>query len=543
MSNQLNGVILEEDIFQKVHIYKGIAFNNTIIEYNNILDYFRLSAKKYPDSPFIIEVVDGNEKEIVSYRTAYSMVHKLAYYVKENYDIHLDSRVAILPSNSCESFYMILAILLCEAVVVIINPNEPLERIKSQIYTLECSNIFVDSSYFHLIDNNIIVIKEVIKALDNASPNKEVIPSIKNEQAAIIMYTTGTTSTSKPILQMHYNVAVNCYALMKNHNLVNKTRLICTLPIFYANGLEFTLFAVMMAGASVVLCNKFDPLSFLKVLQKYEVNIASLVPSMLNTLAEVKNPPELKSLNYFVTAAAPLSKLTSNLIWDKFNKRIVQGYGLTETTNFSTLLPNNLSEQDYITLMLESNIPSVGSELFGNEVVILDSMGNIIDDGSEGEICMRGHNIMAGYINNPEANKECFKGGWFHSGDLGKFIRVGNHQNRKFLCITGRIKNIIKTNGQALSLDEIDRIILNILGVKDCVTCGIYDNYAGEVPVCLIVKDSNFLTEEIILNYLSKNFSKEKLPRKILFTESIPRTKNGKLNRSSIANQFFLKSW
>jgi len=536
--NQLNEINLEKDIFQKVHIYKGRTFDNPIIEYNNILEYFRLSARKYPDSPFIIEVVDGNEKKIVSYGTAYFIINKLAYYIKEHYDINLNSRVAILPSNSCESFYMILAILLCGAVAVIINPNEPLERIRAQINAVECSKIFIDLTYSHHIDN-MILIQEVLEALDGISGNVEVISSINNEQAAIVMYTTGTTSASKPILQMHYNIAVNCYALITHHNLTNNTRLMCTLPIFYANGLEFTLFATMMAGASVVLCNRFDPLSFFKVLQKYEVHIASLVPSMLNTLTEIKNFSELKSLNYFVTAAAPLSKITSNLVWKKFNKKIIQGYGLTETTNFSTLLPNNLSEHDYSTLMLEPEIPSVGSEILGNEVVILDSIGNIVDEGIEGEICMRGHNIMAGYINNSEANKECFKGGWFHSGDLGKFIRLDNHHNKKFLCITGRIKNIIKINGQALSLDEMDRIIFTIPGVKDCVTCSIYDEYAGEAPVCLIVKDNNSLEEETIFNYLSKTFSKERLPRKILFTDFIPRTKNGKLNRSMIANQFF----
>ena len=205
-------------------------------------------------------------------------------------------------------------------------------------------------------------------------------------QPALIIFTTGTTSTSKPVVQMHYNVAVNSYALVRHHQLDKKQKLLCTLPIYHVNGLEFTIFSSMIAGSTVVLCDSFDPFLYLGLIEKYKITIASLVPSLLDSIIDENNSSvDLLNLRYFVTAAAPLSVKTSNLIWKKFKKRIIQGYGLTEMTNFSTLMPTSISDEVYQSLMLGCDIPSVGQEVFGNEVVILRSDGTHAEDGEEGK--------------------------------------------------------------------------------------------------------------------------------------------------------------
>ena len=151
---------------------------------------------------------------------------------------------------------------------------------------------------------------------------------------------------------------------------------------------------------------------------------------------------------------------------------------------------------------------------------------------------MRGHNVMAGYLYNPGATMECFKGGWFHSGDIGKFISLSPIKE-KFIKITGRIKNVIKVSGHAVSLDEIDRLILGMGEVQDCVTCAIDDPSTGELPLSFVVRKNDALSEVDIIDTLVKEMSYQNLPRTIIFVPSIPRMKNGKVNRSYVLKELF----
>ncbi len=535
MDKLLNDVGIAESVFEQVHSYKGKNFLQAIIKYNSIINYLRDRALYNSDDPFVIEIRNGKQiKNPVSYKQFYDKVKCISKTLKEKYNIDKNSYVAILPENSIESIYIIYAVMYNHALAVIINPNEPKARILSQINKFNCALTIIDK-YSYQIDQNMglcaqDLVLESEKLPETDSEEKYFDP----QQGALIIFTTGSTSDSKPVLQMHYNIAINSCALVQHHQLNKNQKLLCALPICHVNGLEFTIFATMVAGSTVVLCDAFDPSIYLSLINKYHITLASLVPPMLNAiLDENLIASDYPMLRYFVTAAAPLSSKTSNGIWQKFRKRIVQGYGLTETTNFSTLMSLDINDTIYRSLMIDCDIPSVGSEIFGNEVTILRNDGSQADIGEEGEICMRGHNVMAGYLFNPDATKKSFDGGWFHSGDIGKFTVFPSVEN-KFLVITGRIKNIIKVNGHAVSLEEIDRLILGMNFVYDCVTCAMNDKEVGEVPLSFVVRKNESLSEENILDTLAKYLSYQSLPKAILFVAEIPRMKNGKVNRSVI---------
>lgn len=536
MDKSLENIGIKEVLFNKVHLYHGERFSDTLIDFSTIFCCLKKHAENRGDDPFIIETINEKEVQIITYKVFYTTLLKVAFILKNSYDIQLDSKVAILPRNTVSSVYIILGVMLCGGTAVIINPNEPENRILQQIETIHPSLITIDDLNTNLKISQSVTTEHILKQTNDST---NLFESIKYNfySPALIIFTTGSTSTSKPVMQTHYNIAINGYALVKHHQLDCHQRLICVLPICHVNGLEFTIFSSMIAGSSVILCDSFDPFIYLKLIEKYRVTLASLVPPMLDSLVEENAQiSNLSSLRYFVTAAASLSHKTANLIWEKFNKRIIQGYGLTETTNFSTLLPVNLNQAAYQALMLDCDIPSVGQEVFGNEVTLLNNDGSLVEEGKEGEICMRGHNVMIGYLNNSAATKECFKGGWFHSGDIGKFVSLSSSYG-KFLIITGRIKNIIQVCGHAVSLDEIDREILNIEGVKDVVTCAINDVSLGEIPLSFVVKSYDLLTEAEIIDILSKNLHHQSLPRQIFFVPKIPRMKNGKVNRSSILKE------
>src|SRR4029079_4781660 len=211
--------------------------------------------------------------------------------------------------------------------------------------------------------------------------------------------------------------------------------------------------------------------------------IASVVPSLLETLLlgarRLACPPELR---YFVTAAAPLAARTCAAVVAATGVRVVQGYGLTETTNFSTTLPVDLPDDVYRRVMIDAEIPTVGAALLGNEVAVLREDGSRAAPGERGELCMRGHNVMLAYHGNPEATREAFRAGWFHSQDLGHEL-VEPTTGSSLFVITGRQKNMAKVLGQAVSLDEMERVLIRLPGVADAACFTVPDQILGEAVI------------------------------------------------------------
>jgi acyl-CoA synthetase (AMP-forming)/AMP-acid ligase II len=212
--------------------------------------------------------------------------------------------------------------------------------------------------------------------------------------------------------------------------------------------------------------------------------------------------------------------------------RVLQGYGLTETTNFATTMPRDVSAQLSRRLCDETGVPSIGTALFGNEVAVLTPAGDLAAAGKQGEICMRGHNVMTRYVGNPAATASAFRHGWFHSGDLGLAIEDAE-SDRVFFAITGRLKNIAKVRGESVSLDEMDRVLRAVPGVVDAVSVAIPHRLLGdEVVAAVVVCDG---AQGIDLRgQLARVFARDALPRRIVALDALPRTPTGKIRRPEL---------
>jgi acyl-CoA synthetase (AMP-forming)/AMP-acid ligase II len=242
-------------------------------------------------------------------------------------------------------------------------------------------------------------------------------------------------------------------------------------------------------------------------------------------------PPS--ELAYFLSAAAPLTARTARAVVDRLGVPVIQGYGLTETTNFSTTVPVDLPPATYRKLVLDADIPSIGTALDGNEVEVLTSGGEPADIGEVGEICMRGHNVMSRYAANPEATEEAFRGGWFHSGDIG--FAVDDGAGSRFFVVTGRAKNIAKVRGESVSLDEMDRVLRAVPEIVDAACVAIPHRLLGEEIVAAVVMSGSSGREVDLRRHLSATFSEAVLPRRIVTVESLPRTPTGKIRRRELA--------
>jgi long-chain acyl-CoA synthetase len=217
----------------------------------------------------------------------------------------------------------------------------------------------------------------------------------------------------------------------------------------------------------------------------------------------------------------------------------MHGYGLSESTCYSCLLPINLSWQERQHWLYDYGYPSIGCPLQTNEMAIFDPLGagERLNAGERGEICIRGHNVMKHYYQRPDANAETFKFGWFRSGDEG-FYEVDEH-GRQFFFITGRIKELINRGGVKFSPFDIEEVLLEIPGVKVGLAVAFSNDYYGEeVGAYVVAQEGAELQAEQIIAHCRQRMTFEKAPKVVIFGTEIPVTSTGKYQRLKLQERF-----
>ncbi|MBB4688786.1 class I adenylate-forming enzyme family protein [Amycolatopsis jiangsuensis] len=480
------------------------------------------------DAPFVTAVAHDGTETTVNYRTAAAASRALAGWLCAEFGTTRPAVLAFAPTNDVPSVLTVLAVLRAGFGLLMLGPADPPERHALQ---LEAAGALAT---LHL------------PGTDAPHPDSRALPHWREpaepaasppplDPAADALYfaTSGSTAASKLVAQTHVNAVANAEAVRRHHGLVRGDRVLACLPIHHVNGLHFTVLGTMLAGAHTVLCESFSPLGYPATLQTFRPRIASVVPGILEALVETWRRPRLPAeFAYFVSAAAPLTSRTARAVADRLGARVLQGYGLSETTNFSCTLPPSLSDATYRELMLEADIPSVGTAVYGNEVAVLDPAGAPLPAGEVGEICMRGHNVMSRYVHNANATREAFRGGWFHSQDLGYRIE---RDGRGLFVLTGRLKNIAKVAGESVSLDEMDRALRALPQVRDAACVTVPDRFAGEKIVAAVVLSGEGQTGTAgLTGSLRATFPEGVLPSQVIALPAIPRTTTGKVLRPQL---------
>ncbi|MEU5208675.1 class I adenylate-forming enzyme family protein [Streptomyces sp. NPDC020742] len=464
----------------------------------------------------------------LSYRGTLRLSRRLAAWAVRDLGARPGDVLALAPTNELRSVIAVFGLLLAGCSVLSVNPADPAARIAQQTEALGATAVLraPDTTADASVPWTLLPDPRELPAADDAWTG----PALDPGADALYFGTSGSTAAAKLVAQSHYNGAVNAEALRRHHGLGPGDRFLGCLPVHHVNGMHFTLFGTLAAGAHGILLPGFDPFRYPRLLTAYRPRIASVVPSILETLLETWRSPQLPAeFEYFVSAAAPLSAYTARAVHDRWGVRVLQGYGLTETTNFSTTMPRGLSDAAYRALMLDGDLPSVGTALYGNEVAVLRADGARAEPGETGEICMRGHNVMSRYQGNPEATAEAFAGGWFHSQDLGYEV-VEPESGLRFVVITGRAKNIAKVRGETVSLEEMERALKAFPPVRDAACATAPDRFLGEVVVAAVaVADGT--TDEALREHLGHSFDPAVLPVRFVRMPAVPRTATGKVIR------------
>jgi len=355
----------------------------------------------------------------------------------------------------------------------------------------------------------------------DAMPECELLP-IEEKDAALLMYTSGTTGKPKGCLLAHGNCVAGGEFTSSAHHLGGDDRVLCALPLYHINGQIVTAVAPLVHGGSVVMPNRFSASAYWPLVSKYRCTWINVVPTIIAYLLNGPDPRELglsiEQVRFCRSASAPLPPEQHRAFEARFGIGIIETFGMTETA--APCFTNPYEPQ-------KRKVGSPGTA-YGNEAKIIDpATGATLPPGQPGEIMVRGDNVMKGYYKDPVNTASTIEAdGWLHSGDLGYLDDDG------FLFVTGRIKELIIKGGENIAPREIDEALLKHPAVLEAAAVGIPDaHYGQEIMAAVVLKPGSACTPQELIGFCEQDLGRYKTPKLIRLVDELPKGPSGKVQR------------
>ncbi|KAH7094577.1 hypothetical protein FB567DRAFT_432428 [Paraphoma chrysanthemicola] len=347
------------------------------------------------------------------------------------------------------------------------------------------------------------------------------------DDVALVLHTSGTTGRPKAVPLTHRNLLRTMHNIQGTYELTTKDRTMLVMPLFHVHGLLAGFLAPLASGGSVVVPLKFSASVFWKDFAEHKANWYTAVPTIHQILLKNPLPSPKPAIRFIRSCSSPLSPKTFHELENALGAPVLEAYAMTEAAHQMTSNPLPPAQRKPGSVGLGQGV----------EVKILDDAGNEVSQGKEGEISIRGENVTKGYLNNAAANASSFtKDGFFRTGDQGKKDTEG------YVIITGRIKELINKGGEKISPIELDNVIAQNPAVSEAVSFAIEDEmYGQDVGLAIVVKDGQSLTAAELKAWLSERLAKFKMPKKIFFTDIMPKTATGKIQRRLVAEAMLKK--
>ncbi|MGH1351693.1 MAG: acyl--CoA ligase [Methyloligellaceae bacterium] len=352
-------------------------------------------------------------------------------------------------------------------------------------------------------------------------------PEVGHE--ALVLHTSGTTSRPKVVPLTQANLFASGNNISETLGLTPDDSCLNIMPLFHIHGLIAIVLSSMNAGSSVCCTPGFNAMKFLSWATDEKPTWYSGVPTMHQMiLTRAKRSPHVVEglkFRFIRSSSASLPPAVFKELAETFKCPIIEAYGMTEATHqmASNPLPPGAQKPGFV------------GKAAGPEICIMDQAGQVMAQGQEGEICIKGANVTPGYENNEKANAESFTNGWFRTGDQGYLDEEG------YLKITGRIKEIINRGGEKVSPLEVDDILMEHPAVQQVVTFAVPHKMLGEeVGVAVVTAEGLSITEKELQEYAEVHLAQFKVPKVVVFLDEIPKGATGKMQRIGLAEKLGL---
>ncbi|MFZ0160659.1 MAG: 4-coumarate--CoA ligase family protein [Kineosporiaceae bacterium] len=497
----------------------------------SVTDYVLARAREWGDKPALI---DGPTGRTITYAGLDHAVRSLAGGLVAG-GFPKGRVVALMAPNLPEYAVVFHGVAMAGGVVTTVNPTYTQREVRQQLLdsgaeVMVTVGVFLDvalAAAEGTAVNQTYVIGEVpdgappsvrpLTALFGAALTEQV--PVDPDDLVALPYSSGTTGISKGVLLTHHNLVANIAQVVAPAHLAEDEKLIAVLPFFHIYGMQVIMNCGLRVGATVITMPRFDLEQFLELHQRYRVTRSFVAPPIVVALAKhpLVDSYDLSSLRQVFSGAAPLSAELSLEAGARLGCEVVQGYGMTEMSPVSHLTPLGHAKPG-----------SVGITAPNTEMRIVDpATATDCEDGVDGELWIRGPQVMRGYLNNPAATASTLdEDGWLHTGDICHVDADGH------VFVVDRLKELIKYKGFQVPPAELEALLLTHPAVADAAVIGRPDEEAGEVPAAFVVlRPGSQVSAEEIQAFIATQVAPFKQIRHLTFVETIPKSASGKILR------------
>ncbi|RFA25363.1 long-chain-fatty-acid--CoA ligase [Alkalilimnicola ehrlichii] len=544
-------------------------------EYNNVVEMIVRSAEQFAARKAFTAVTANGMNGTLSYAKADEHSDAFAVYLREHLGLKEGARVAIQMPNCLTFPVAAFGILKAGCVLVNVNPlytavEMEKQFIDSGVEALVIVDMFADkltdilprTQVKHVILTSVSemfppVVKQVIKLVQRywnrmipkcevqTTPFRETLHKgyelkqnrqiavktywehLTRDSVAVLQYTGGTTGIAKGAMLTHGNLLTNVdqiHATGVAHNDERQEVMLTALPLYHIFAFSVNLLAFHHMGGNNILIPSPRPISNLRrAIENYPVTWMTGVNTLFNALLNEDwfkvYPP--KHLHAAIAGGAALHQAVAKRWAEVTGTRLVEGYGLTETSPVITFNP------------LEGKVRpgSIGVPVPGTDVRIVDDQGRPVPVGESGELIVQGPQVMLGYWNRDEETAKAVKDGWFYTGDMARMDEDG------FFYIVDRKKDMILVSGFNVYPNEVEDCIAKIDAVQEVAVIGVPDQGTGEAVRAYVVKRDEVTAEEVRQHCL-KALARYKVPKQVEFRDELPKTPIGKVLRKDLRQEY-----
>lgn len=355
--------------------------------------------------------------------------------------------------------------------------------------------------------------------IDNTPAVKCTKVEMDENECCTIIYTSGTTGKPKGAMLSHHNLVANTESSQKIVGCTPNDRNVTILPMYHAFAWTVSVSIYLMGGGMNVILENFVPSEAIQLLIKHRVTTFFGVPAMLALLIKGVPTEVMGGLKHVITGGAPLPRSVIDAFKEKFNVFPQEGYGLSEASPVCAVNPTGFVKAGSIGV----NLPDVELKLVNAKD------DDITKDGEVGELCVRGDNVMLGYLNQPEETNKTIVNGWLHTGDMAYRDKDG------YYFIVDRLKDLIISAGENIYPREIEEELMLHPDVAEASVVGVPDKLRGQCACAYIVlKPGSQMDKRGMRKYLLGRIATYKVPRECVFVESLPKNNTGKILKKSL---------